>query len=250
MSAFRVSVRPRFGSFDQEGAFTGTSATDVTTDVSGTVITRVAEPLEVGVTLPFVVNARSAEGVEAESDAGIGDVTAFVTVTLLRAFEDRYAPGVSFSVSATAPTGAPPQSSRTPLGSDVLGEGRGRFGLATTIDKIVGEHLALRVDGAAFLHAVPGLDPAEERAAPSFLVAAGAGPIVQPMALVLGAAFEADASPSDRRRLDVFGSVVFDVARNVAVTADVRSPLPIDELGRADRAVVRVTAGLRIGAME
>ncbi len=250
MSALRVSVRPRFGSFDRDAAYVGTEATDVTTDVSGTVIVRVADPLELGVTLPFVVNAREANGVEGEVDAGLGDVTAFVTLTVLRAFEDRYAPGLSFSLSATTPTGAPPEDSRTPLASDVFGEGRGRFGLATTVDKIIGEHLAVRADGAAFLHVVPGRDPAEERSAPSFLVSLGAGPILSPMALVIGAALEVEASPSERRRVDVFASGVFDLARNVALTADLRSPLPVDVLSRDDRAVVRVTAGLRIGAME
>lgn len=249
MTAARASVRPRFGAFDAEGSFRATDATDVTTQIDAVVVARVAGPFELGASVPLVVNVRSAPGVDVEAGAGVGDAGAFARVVLLSSTAHPWAPGISLSASATLPTGAPPEHAEAALASDVFGEGRARFGAALSVDKVVADHLALRADAAALFHVVPGLAPAEERAAPTLLGAFAAGPVFSPVAVVVGASVEGDLAPSKRRRVDLSLSGVIDLSPTVAVTADVRAPLPADQLGRADLATLRVTGGVRVGGL-
>lgn len=246
MIAVRPSGRVRFGSFDREGAFHASGdATDVTGELDVATVVRVAPRLELGASLPLVLNYRAVKGLDDEVGGGGGDVAAWVTWTPISPWDVRWVPSVALALKARIPTGVAPGASDEVLASDVTGDGRAELAASASLDKTYLEHLRVASSLGFSLFAVPGSEAGDPRRASRLAWSAGVGLIWAPVAILAGAAGSYDFAPSERRLLDLTLSSSVDLRRDLELLLSVRSPLPVDGFMQDDLAMVRFGTGLR-----
>jgi hypothetical protein len=117
------------GSFDASGQFVGKEAGAQQTDLQllpfGTI--RLIHRGQLGVSLPLLASLRRTKHVPSEFGGGIGDLAMTGRYDFIRDGQYRVLPGVALLLGVTAPTGRPPESSITELGSDVTGLGVWQF---------------------------------------------------------------------------------------------------------------------------
>lgn len=247
MFAVRPSARVRFGSFDREGAFHASGdATDVTSELDAATVVRVASRLELGASVPLVLNYRAVKGLDDEVGGGGGDIAAWVTWTPISPWDIRYVPSLAVALKARVPTGVAPGASEEVLASDVTGDGRAELGVSAAVDKTYLDHLHLTSSLGFALFAVPGSEAGDPRRASRLSWSGGVGLIWAPVALVAGVAGSYDFAPSERRLLDLTLSSSIDLRRDLELLFNVRSPLPVDGFMHDDLAMVRFGTGLRV----
>ena len=215
---------------------------------------RVLGDLELGLAIPFQAAHREAGGLTA-TRGGVGDVGAQLLYPLLKD-ESRLAVAASFT--ATAPTGTAAEDA-DPLGASATGLGTWSLAPALVLSHAsstwaasAGVDLALRLPYDAY-----GVTIAR---APRLGVRALAGPVLPGgVTLALGVAHDREAAPSvdgveaegaARARTAGIAVGLVDLGSLWALTAELRSDLPFDGVGRNEPAGSSLTVGVRRAFLE
>ncbi len=253
--AFRVGARGRVGSFDFEGDFVaapeGSREGAVELNVAATA--RVTDHLELGAELPAQLNVRTAT--ETEVGGGPGDVKAFARALLVSSHDHEYLPGVFVSVGASIPTGMP--ASRADTYVDITGQGNAELSLGLSLQKTFDDRVFARLSGAVGWFVPEVVDARSLARSPRLSVSALAGPVLDPVVLGAGVAYEAEAAPpsspagtTGRTRLDLVLALTADVSHRVALLASVKSPVPAADAGSNEIASVSGQLGVRMGFLD
>lgn len=249
-----LSGRGRIGSFDEDGEYFPASIDDIDVrfQLAADAAVRVSSWLEVGATVPVVVNLRGSDG-HAEAGGSFGDVTARARASIASSDQHQFAPGLSALVGVVIPTGVPASASTDNRLSDVTGQGDGEIVLGLTTDKVFEGVLLARVDGSVGLFLPSSVDAERVQRAPRLTLSAMVGPVLRGVALAAGVTYEAEAPPSTapqgeaaRTQLQLVASTVADVTPTMAVLASVRSSLPAKGAGTNEIASTTAALGLRV----
>jgi len=249
-------LRYRVGSYDDEGSFAGMPAGDselgLRTRAAWTV--RVAKPLEIGITLPLITTFAS-KGGTSDQRIGVGDAVFGARVTLLPVPVYELWPGVALTTAVVAPLGRPSWRSESAIGADVSGQGvpELRFGLVLE-EAIEGSWFVL-ASGTLGLFAASDAGGREVQRAPRVGVQLVTGPTFEGLAFGAGVEHEREASPSvagkdgsgGRRQTNALATAIVDVGEGLALVPTLRVALPIESLGRAEKADIISGIALRMG---
>lgn len=246
--SFRPSVRTRVGSYADDGTFIPIDgATDLTFELAASVTARITEALEMGAVVPGIVNHRAANGVESETSGGVGDVRTHARLTVVPVTAHRYLPGVAVGVRTLIPTGVAPARAEKPLLSDATGQGAGEITLSATVEKTYEDVVLARVDGSAGFFLPETIDAQSSYRGPRLAVEAMLGPVLPPVALLVGLAYEREATGPGRSHTDVLLAGALDINRRISIVANLRFAIPASQLGQNDLVNVAAGAGLRVG---
>lgn len=248
--------RYRVGSYDDEGGFAGLPEGDselgLRTRAAWTV--RVAKPLELGLTMPLVATFASKGGTN-DVGVGVGDAVFGVRVTIVPVPVYELWPGVALTTAVVVPLGRPSWRTESPIGADVTGQGvpELRFGLVLE-EAIEGSWFVL-ASGTFGLFASSDAGGREVQRAPRLGMQLVTGPLLGSVALGVGIEHEREASPSvegletsgGRRQTQALATAIVDVGGGLAMVPTLRVALPIEGLGRAEKADVTGGIALRMG---
>jgi hypothetical protein len=149
---FRTSGAVVFGSFDDQRVLHGQPAGASEIDLGQALLVTARagnEPLQFGVSVPFVETLRSAGGIN-DAGGGVGDIQLSMRWDLLRAGKDPVVPGIAPLLSVTAPSGRALDAAKNPLGADATGLGALQFGVGISFEQIFGRMLFVLATTAQF----------------------------------------------------------------------------------------------------
>lgn len=252
-----MQMRPNMGRWNEHGEYVrrplGATETDLEWDLYASYRTP-WKRLQVAALVPFVVNARSAQG-QSAIGGGIGDLNIGLRLDALETKQLRAFPfGVAILGGITLPTGSSVESSSRPFAVDATGQG--------SVDAIAGlamEHAAgsWLFDAIALATIHAPRNAAQQSRAPGIL-STGAVTYVLPGGTALGAMLgygvEWDASiagvtakDSARRILRTGVFALHPLGHGFRVTGSVIVDPPIPELGQNELAGISLIAGLQRG---
>lgn len=254
--SFRVATRGRVGSFGSDGAFhqLPDGVTDVELSLSASTAARVTSRLEIGAETSGKLNVRGLSG-ESNVGGGIGDVRTHARFAVLKATEDRYIPGVYPVIGALLPTGVP--ASRSAAGSlqaDVTGQGNAEVLVGLSLEKTYESAVFARTEASVGFFIPETVDTIAIARSPRLGVQALVGPVLDPLVLGAGVAYEHEAAPPGaptgtvgRSKLELvfLGSVDVDV--KTSLLASVRTALPVQDFGTNEIAAISASVGARFG---
>ncbi len=139
----QLKARSVFGSFDQTGAYRGSTAGTsdwmFEQDLFG--VARLFDRAQVALMLPFVVTRRTVPGL-GETGGGLGDMAAHLRYDFISAGEHRIIPGIALLAGLVAPTGTPPENAGDPLAAGATGQGSFETSLGLAVEQALGDNFA------------------------------------------------------------------------------------------------------------
>ena len=118
----QARLRPSYGTFAADGAFSRVSSGDLVTEQDLFVVWRALERLQVGVVLLYVETWRRVPD-RSEWGGFFGEAAADVRVEIVRPGDHGRFPSITLLGGVSLPTGRAPDEAHNPLGTDAAGSG-------------------------------------------------------------------------------------------------------------------------------
>lgn len=248
----------RFGSYDAQGSFGAIPAGAFDADGRAELTALIApvSRLQVGFTLPFVMNVRRA-GADTAVGGGMGDFSFSGRFDIIPLSAADTWPAIALTTSFAFPTGRSASDATDVLGVDAAGLGVAEFRPGVFLEHSFRRKVSAVVAASvAFRSAADDVPAARAfELAPRLRVVAAMGPVFTTgLSLSAGVLYEHELAPSiggvtmpdaDRHRTAVLGFVGYDLPSLFTLLGSIELDVPISGAGKNESAYVALSMGLR-----